>query len=54
MNGWTLGLLEVAPVAIVAVIVFRHLRAARDDGALEPGADSPLALPRADSPPRWE
>ena len=31
MDGWTLGLLEVAPVAIVAVIVLRHFRDARRD-----------------------
>lgn len=35
MNGWALGLLEVAPVAIVAVIVVRHFRAARRAGAEE-------------------
>ena len=38
MDAWTLGLLEVAPVAIVAVIVFRHFRAARRAAALEDGA----------------
>jgi hypothetical protein len=31
MYGWTLGLLEVAPVAIVAVIVVRHFRHAHRD-----------------------
>jgi len=35
MDAWTLGLLEVAPVAIVAVIVVRHFRAARRAGAVE-------------------
>jgi hypothetical protein len=31
MDGWTLALLEVVPVAIVAVIVVRHFRAMRRD-----------------------
>ena len=40
MDGWTLGLLEVAPVAIAAVIVFRHFRAARRVAAVEQRRDS--------------
>jgi hypothetical protein len=35
MDPWTLGLLEVAPVAIVAVIVFRHVRGTRRAAAVE-------------------
>jgi hypothetical protein len=35
MDPWTLGLLEVAPVALVAVIVVRHFRAARRAAAEE-------------------
>lgn len=35
MDGWTLGLLEVAPVAIAAVIVFRHFRTERRAAAAE-------------------
>ena len=37
MDGSALGLLEVAPVAIAAVIVFRHFRGARRAGAVEEG-----------------
>ena len=47
MNPWTLGLLEVAPVAIVAVIVFRHFRGARRAAAVEEGAPAPHARPGA-------
>jgi hypothetical protein len=43
MNSWTIGLLEVAPVAIVAVIVFRHFRGARCAAAVEDGARAPHA-----------
>jgi hypothetical protein len=35
MDSWSLGLLEVAPIAIVAVIVFRHYRGARRAAAVE-------------------
>ena len=43
MDTWPLGLLEVAPVAIVAVIVFRHFRDARRAAAVEEGAPAPRA-----------
>ena len=46
MDAWTLGLLEVAPLAIVAVIVLRHFRGARGAAAPEEGARAP-APPRA-------
>ena len=46
MDGWTLGLLEVAPIAIVAVIMFRHFRGVCRAGAAEEGAGPP-ARPRA-------
>jgi hypothetical protein len=35
MDGWALGWLEVVPVAIAAVIVFQHVRAARRATAVE-------------------
>ena len=35
MDAWPFGLLEVAPVAIVAVIVFRHFRGARRAEAVQ-------------------
>ena len=47
MDPWTLGLLEVAPVAIVAVIVFRHFRGARRAAALEERSRATHARPRA-------
>lgn len=47
MDPWTLGLLEVAPVAIVAVIVFRHFRGARRAAAVEEAAGAPHPRPRA-------
>lgn len=40
MDSSTLGLLEVAPVAIAAVIVFRHVRAIRA-AAVEEGTRTP-------------
>ncbi len=43
MDSWRLGLLEVAPVAIAAVIVFRHFRGAREGAAVEDGARPPHA-----------
>ena len=47
MDAWRLGLLEAAPVAIAAVIVFRHFRAARRAVAVEEeGAGPPSARPR--------
>ena len=45
MDPWMLGLLEVAPVAIVAVIVFRHFRGARRTEAAQETA--PYTRPRA-------
>ena len=45
MDAWRLGLLEVAPVAVVAVIVFRHFRGARRAAAVEEGARAPQARP---------
>ena len=47
MDNWALGLLEVTPVAIAAVIVFRHFRGARRVAAVEEGARAPHAHPRA-------
>ena len=47
MDAWTLGLLEVAPVVVVAVIVWRHFRGARAAAAAEEGARSPDARSRA-------
>ena len=47
MYPWPLGLLEVAPVAIVGVIVFRHFRDARRAAAVEEGAPTPHSGPRA-------
>jgi hypothetical protein len=43
MDPWTLGLLEVAPVAVVAVIVFRHFRGTRRPAAGDDGARAPRA-----------
>lgn len=43
VDSWTLGLLEVAPVAIVVVIVVRHFRALRR----ETGADEGVRAPHA-------
>ena len=37
MDGSTLRLLEVAPVAITALIVFRHFRGARRAAVVEKG-----------------
>jgi hypothetical protein len=44
MGGWGLGLLEVAPVAIVVVIVVRHFRAQRRAAA---DADQEARRPHA-------
>ena len=43
MDAWTLGLLEVVPIAIAAVIVFRHFRGERRAAAVEEEARAPRA-----------
>ena len=43
MDAWTLGLLEVAPIAIAVVIVFRHFRDQRRAAAVEERARAPHA-----------
>ncbi len=35
VDGWTLGWLEVAPIAVAAVIVWRHFRGERRATAVE-------------------
>ena len=47
MDAWTLGLLEIAPVAVVAVIVWRHVRGVRRAAAVEEGPPAASAHPRA-------
>jgi len=41
MDGWGFGWLEVVPIAIAAVIVFRHFRGARRADAVEERARAP-------------
>ena len=47
MDPWTLGLLEVAPAAVVVVIVVRHFRGAGAADAAEEGEPASRAEPRA-------